>query len=232
MRVYGIPDVLNAINILTTDNKSRYDALTVLVPAPDAACDASRRTTRVAGAYAYGGSDRATARAPRSRRISSISSPKGEWGPTGNDETSPRRGDGRRSICRTAFSCRPCYQAASARPYTLTAGQDLNRDGTNNDRYIDPATGKQVAVNSQRGDPTQRVRSADDEVLLAVGRIGKSACFAEAFNLFNTANFGNSYTGNGRSATFRQPTGFVVPASGCARAAPARRAIPVLSGCR
>jgi hypothetical protein len=33
--------------------------------------------------------------------------------------------------------------------------------------------------------------------------------FAEFFNLFNTANFGGSYTGNARSATFRQPTGFI-----------------------
>ena len=32
---------------------------------------------------------------------------------------------------------------------------------------------------------------------------------AEIFNLFNTTNFGGSYTGNARSATFRQPTGFI-----------------------
>jgi hypothetical protein len=44
----------------------------------------------------------------------------------------------------------------------------------------------------------------------------KIGVFAEAFNLFNTANFGNSYTGNGRSATFRQPTGFI-PGIGYAR---------------
>jgi hypothetical protein len=33
--------------------------------------------------------------------------------------------------------------------------------------------------------------------------------FAEFFNLFNTANFGNNYTGNSRSSAFRQPNGFV-----------------------
>jgi hypothetical protein len=33
--------------------------------------------------------------------------------------------------------------------------------------------------------------------------------FAEFFNLFNTANFGNNYTGNARSSAFRQPNGFV-----------------------
>ncbi len=37
----------------------------------------------------------------------------------------------------------------------------------------------------------------------------KVGLFAEFFNLFNTVNFGGSYTGNSRSATFRQPTGFL-----------------------
>ena len=33
--------------------------------------------------------------------------------------------------------------------------------------------------------------------------------FAEVFNVFNAANFGGQYNGNGRSAVFQQPTGFV-----------------------
>ena len=37
----------------------------------------------------------------------------------------------------------------------------------------------------------------------------KIGVFVEFFNLFNTANFGGAYTGNARSATFRQPTGFI-----------------------
>src|SRR4030095_9261491 len=37
----------------------------------------------------------------------------------------------------------------------------------------------------------------------------KVGLFAEFFHLFNTANFCGSYTGNARSATFRQPTGFI-----------------------
>ena len=37
----------------------------------------------------------------------------------------------------------------------------------------------------------------------------KVGVFAEVFNLLNTVNFGGSYTGNARSATFRQPTGFI-----------------------
>ena len=37
----------------------------------------------------------------------------------------------------------------------------------------------------------------------------KIRVFAEAFNLFDRANFGSQFQGNGRSATFGQPTGFV-----------------------
>ena len=40
--------------------------------------------------------------------------------------------------------------------------------------------------------------------------------FVEAFNLFNTANFGGSFSGNARSTNFRQPTDFV-PGIGYAR---------------
>jgi hypothetical protein len=149
--VYGVPDLLNAVNILVTNNKSRYDALTVQF---------QRRMQKVtiqahytlAGAYAYGGStgNRSGATVAQDQFDQFA---KGEWGPTGNDER-------HRAVALGVFELpygvqlSPVFQAASARPYTLTAGQDLNRDGTNNDRYIDPATGNQVSINSQRGDPT------------------------------------------------------------------------------
>jgi hypothetical protein len=102
----------------------------------------------------------------------------------------------------------PVFQAASARPYTLTAGSDLNGDGNNNDRYIDPATGQQVAVNSARGDNTF-VLDLRTTKFFALGAERRIGVFAEFFNLLNTVNFGNSYTGNGRSATFQQPTAFI-----------------------
>jgi hypothetical protein len=33
--------------------------------------------------------------------------------------------------------------------------------------------------------------------------------FVEFFNLFNTVNHGAEFQGNGRSATFRQPNGYI-----------------------
>ena len=99
------------------------------------------------------------------------------------------------------------FQAASARPYNLTAGSDLNADGTNNDRWIDPATGKQVSINAARGDHTV-VLDLRATKFFDLGGERRIGLFAELFNLLNTVNFGNSY-GNGRRATFRQPTGFI-----------------------
>jgi hypothetical protein len=102
----------------------------------------------------------------------------------------------------------PVVQLASARPYNLTAGTDLNRDGTNNDRYVDPATGEQVSFNSARGDNTF-VFDMRTTKFIGLGADRRLGFFAEFFNIFNTANFGNAYNGNGRSALFRQPTGFI-----------------------
>lgn len=83
----------------------------------------------------------------------------------------------------------------------------MNRDGTNHDRYIDPATGEQVSINSARGDKTF-VLDLRTTKFFGLGGERRIGVFAEFFNLLNTVNFGNSYTGNGRSATF-QPTGFI-----------------------
>jgi hypothetical protein len=99
-------------------------------------------------------------------------------------------------------------QAASARPYNLTAGRDLNADGTNNDRYVDPATGQPVSINSARGGHTF-VFDARTTKFFGFGGDKKLGLFVEFFNLFNTVNFGGSYDGNARSRLFRQSTGYM-----------------------
>jgi hypothetical protein len=110
----------------------------------------------------------------------------------------------------------PVFQVASARPYNLTAGADLNADGNNNDRWIDPATGKQVSINTARGDSTV-VLDLRGTKFFALGGERRIGVFAEAFNLLNNANFGGGYTGNGRSVLFRQPSGSLIPGIGYPR---------------
>src|SRR6185436_5844566 len=225
MRVYGIPDVLNAINILTTDNKSRYDALTMQF---------QRRMPRVtlqahytlAGAYAYGGSTGNRSGAGLAQTWDRPLDPS-EWGPNGPDERHRFVATGVFDIFY-GIQLSPVLQLVSARPYNWTAGSDLNADGNNNDRaMIDPATGlptkgpngqivqslsngQQVSLNSARGDNTFVFDIRTTKFFnLGGGGERKIGIFAETFNVFNTANFGGQYGGNARVTTFLQPTGFI-----------------------
>ena len=204
-RVFGNPTYLGSTRILAAINKSRYDALTFMFQRrlPRATLQAHYT---LAGAYSYGGSTGNRSGAGLAQTYDKPLDPS-EWGPNGPDE--------RHRFVATAVleagwgvQLSPVVQVVSARPYNLTAGTDLNADGNNNDRYIDPATGKQVSLNSARGDNTF-VFDLRATKFLGLGGDKKVGLFAEFFNLFNTANFGGSYGGNARATTFRQPTGFI-----------------------
>jgi len=204
-RVFGDPNYLSQVRILSAINESRYDALTFLV---------RRRTERftmqahytLAGSYSYGGStgNRSGAGLPQ---VWDQPFAEDEWGPNGPDE--------RHRVVFTGvieapwgIQLSPVVQAASARAYNLTAGSDLNRDSVNNDRWVDPATGQQVSVNSARGDNTFNVDMRTTKYI-GLGADRRLGLFLELFNIFDNVNFGNAYNGNGRSAAFRTPTGFM-----------------------
>jgi hypothetical protein len=211
--VFGNPDLLSAVNVKDSSGKSRTDLLTFKF---------QQRLPRVtlqahytlASAFAYGGSWGARAGSGTPQSAMDPLGP-GEWGPTGQDER-------HRMVATGVFDLpygiqiSPVYQLASARPYNLTAGTDLNADGNNNDRWINPATGKQVSINAGRGDPTQ-VLDVRSTKFFALGAERKIGVFAELFNALNNANFGGAYTGNARSVTFRQPSGTLIPGIGYPR---------------
>jgi hypothetical protein len=139
----------------------------------------------------------------------------GEWGPTGQDERHRLVATGVFELPK-GVQVSPVFQLASARPYNLTAGSDLNADGNNNDRFIDPATGKQVSINAGRGDNTV-VLDVRATKFFDLGSERRIATFVEVFNALNNVNFGGSYTGNGRSVLFRQPSGGFIPGIGYPR---------------
>jgi hypothetical protein len=213
LRVFGTATPMNTVNVLTSASRSEYNAFIVKL---------QRRLPRatlqvhytLAAASAYGGSiaSRGGAAAPQD---SFKPYEPGEWGPTGNDER-------HRVVATGVFELRygiqlsPVFQAASARPYNLTAGRDLNADGTNNDRYVDPATGKQVSLDSARGDNTVVVDLRSTKFFALTGQ-RKVGVFVEAFNLLNNVNFGSSYTGTATSTNFRQPSGGFIPGIGYPR---------------
>ena len=205
LRVFGDANYLGNVRILAGINKSRYDALTFLF---------RRRMPRMtmqahytlAGSYSYGGStgNRSGAGLPQ---VWDEPFAESEWGPNGPDER-------HRFVLTGVFEApygvqlSPVVQWASARAYNLTAGTDLNRDGNNNDRWIDPSTGQQVSINSARGDQTF-VFDVRTTKFIPLGGERRLGLFAEFFNVFNTVNHGSAYNGNGRSSAFRQATGYV-----------------------
>ena len=204
-RVYGRPDVLSAVTVKASIGSSQVDLLTFKFQRRHARATIQAHYT-LAGSYAYGGSIAARGGTSAPQDAFDPLAP-GEWGPTGQDER-------HRVVATGVFELpygiqlSPVFQAASARPYNLTAGSDLNADGTNNDRWIDPATGQQVSLNAGRGDPTV-ILDLRATKFFPLGGERRIAVFAEVFNVLNAANFGGSYTGNGRSVLFRQPNGFI-----------------------
>ena len=205
-RVFGDPDYLSDIFLLSGINKTRYDALTFMF---------QRRMPKVtiqahytlAGAFSYGGSTGNFTGTGSRPQTWDKPFDKSEWGPNGPDERHRFVFTG---VLEAPYGIQlsPVIQVASARAYNLTAGTDLNRDGTNNDRWVDPATGKQVSINAARGDNTFLFDMRTTK-FVGFGGEKKLGLFVEFFNLFNTVNFGNKYNGNGRSATFRQPNGYI-----------------------
>ena len=211
-RVFGEPEFLSDVFIMAPVNEAEYNALTFLV---------QRRTPRatlqahytLASSYSYGGivgnfTGGGAGAGGGSSRPMVWDQPRGpgEWGPNQTDER-------HRFVFLGVFELpygvqlSPVLQAASARPYNLIAGSDLNRDGLNNDRYIDPS-GKQVSIGAGRGDSTF-VFDLRSTKFVSFGGDRRLGLFVELFNVLNTVNHGNLYVGNGRSPSFQTPTGFI-----------------------
>ena len=115
------------------------------------------------------------------------------------------------------FQLSPIVQLSSARPYSIspdpgtinggTVG-DINRDGVGNDRETrDGNDQHHLPPGTLRGDNFSQVN-------LRVGWTHKFtenmklSLFFEGFNIFNTANFGNSYDGTVGSPNFKKPINF------------------------
>ncbi|HEX8285620.1 MAG TPA: TonB-dependent receptor [Pyrinomonadaceae bacterium] len=119
------------------------------------------------------------------------------------------------------FQVAPIFQIASARPYSIFPSClcDINRDGVNVDRdSVNPGVDDQhhLPLNSLRGDDFKQLNVRVSK-FFNFGEQRKLGLFFEAFNVFNTANFGREYqnvTGAddfGRPLNFFGATGFSEP---------------------
>ena len=202
---FGDPQLLGPVQIQTSLNPNRYNELSVQFERRLTAAT-FRATYVLSGGYTYGGRILGSASLGPEPVIWNQPFADNEWGPVRKDER-------HRVVVFGVFELpwdvqvSTIMKTATARPYMATAGRDLNADGVNNDRWIDPATGQEVAVNPFRGDPLFLLDMRATK-FFNMGSGQRLGVFAEFFNLFNTSNFGRYYQTNGRSGAFRTPNGF------------------------
>ena len=133
------------------------------------------------------------------------------FGPTGEDERHRFVLSGIFDL-PYGFQVAPIFQLASARPYSIFPACvcDINRDGVNNDREsVDPGVDDQhkLPINSERGDKFSQLNVRVSK-FFKWGEHKKLGLFFEAFNVFNTGNFGNQFQNVTGTSDFGKPINF------------------------
>jgi hypothetical protein len=196
---HGLPaNSLGNVNILSSINKFALRRADVALPAPFAASHAAG-ALHLAHAYAYGGST--GNRSGRSQpMVWDQPFGPGEWGPNRRRRAASRGGDRRLRLATASSSRRSCSLPARGhttcwRAPTSTGRQQRHQWG---DRYSRSRDGQQVSLNSARGDNTFVFDMRSTKFFNLGSRQEDRRRSSKFFNLFNTANFGAQYTGNGR----------------------------------
>jgi hypothetical protein len=110
------------------------------------------------------------------------------------------------------FQLAPIFQLASARPYSVLPSCvcDINRDGVTNDREsVNPGVDDQhkLPPNTKRGDSFTQLNVRVSK-FFNWGENKKLGLFFEAFNVFNTGNYGNQFQNVTGSPDFGKPINF------------------------
>jgi hypothetical protein len=112
-----------------------------------------------------------------------------------------------------AFQLSPIFQAASARPYSIfpdpsIGGPDINKDGVGNDRETrDGNDQNKLPPSTERGDKFVQLNVRVSK-FFNFTESRKLGLFFEAFNVFNTGNFGNQFGNTVGAANFGRPINF------------------------
>lgn len=211
--VYGDPNLLGPVNVVSSVNTSQYDELALHLERRY-----SRMTFQVnytlARAYGLAGSaDTSTEGISNYPEIPSATGGcitcSGEWGPASYDERN------RVTIAGVfqlpfKFQVSPTMTAAGGRPYQQYRATNPSGDGSlrcfvNN---CITGSGPEVGVNAARGNAlfslnTRVTRS------FPVWHEKRIDLFAELYNLTNRANYGTNYGTLATSATFNKPTSYL-----------------------
>jgi hypothetical protein len=133
------------------------------------------------------------------------------FGPTGEDERHRFVASGIFDL-PWGFQVAPILQLASARPYSIfpDCGCDINKDGVTNDRdSVNPEIDDQhkLPLNNLRGDNFAQLNVRVSK-FFKWGESKKLGLFFEAFNVFNTGNFGNQFQNTTGQPDFGKPVNF------------------------
>jgi hypothetical protein len=217
IQAFGTATPFARVSVAQSDSRSRYDAFTVAFKKRYANKFQLNAHYTLAKSQAWFGATADFGLAPQNAfvKFDPIN-----FGPTGEDERHRFVLSGIFDL-PWDFQVAPIFQLASARPYSIFPSClcDINRDGVTNDREsVNPAVDDQhvLPLNDHRGDNFSQLNVRVSK-FFKFGETKKLGLFFEAFNVFNTGNFGNQFqnvTGTpdfGKPINFFGATGFSEP---------------------
>jgi hypothetical protein len=205
---FGISNPFGRITVAQSDGRSRYDAFTVAFKKRYADKFQLNAHYTLSKSQAWFGATADFGLQPQNLfvKFDPIN-----FGPTGEDERHRFVLSGIFDL-PMGFQIAPIFQMASARPYSIfpSCGCDINKDGVTNDREsVDPTHDDQhkLPLNDHRGDNFSQLNVRVSK-FFKWGENKKLGLFFEAFNVFNTGNFGNSFQNTTGTPDFGKPVNF------------------------
>jgi carboxypeptidase family protein/TonB-dependent receptor-like protein len=205
---FGTPAPFARITVAQSDSRSRYDAFTASFKKRYADKYQLNAHYTLSKSQAWFGATQDFGLQPQNLfvKFDPIN-----FGPTGEDERHRFVISGIFDL-PAGFQIAPIFQMASARPYSIFPNClcDINRDGVNNDRDSPtPVVNDQVKLplNNERGDSFSQLNVRASK-FFKWGESKKLGLFFEAFNVFNTGNFGNQFQNVTGSSDFGKPVNF------------------------
>lgn len=205
---FGTPTPLGRITVAQSDSRSRYDAFTVAFKKRYADKYQLNAHYTLAKSQAWFGATADFGLQPQNvfEKFNPIN-----FGPTNEDERHRFVISGIFDL-PWDFQVAPIFQLASARPYSILPSClcDINRDGVNVDRdSVNPGIDDQhhLPINSERGDKFSQLNVRVSK-FFRWSENYKLGLFFEAFNVFNTGNFGNQFQNVTGASDFGRPVNF------------------------
>ncbi|MGI9107985.1 MAG: TonB-dependent receptor domain-containing protein, partial [Pyrinomonadaceae bacterium] len=204
---FGTATPFARITVAQSDGRSRYDAFTVSFRRRYANKFQLNAHYTLAKAVAWFGQTGDFGN--QGQNVFNKFDPAENFGPTDADERHRFVLSGIFDL-PLGFQVAPILQLGSARPYSVfpDCGCDINRDGVGGDRDSrDGNDQNHLPPNTMRGDNFQQLNVRVSKFFSFRER-AKLGLYFEAFNVFNTANFGREFQNVTGSPDFGQPLNF------------------------